>query len=320
MKKAILVGIITFRLNASTVMALIEFKDGQIHDIDYEIRYDAVWVDYQSPGVGTTLNLIGGGGIPAAALRGYQDSYINIDGGSTNGLYAYDRTTVTFSAGSCYSSLTALNDAQVNLSGGFIDGFSAQNDSYIDMSGGTIEQWLKAGDNSEIIITDGEVLVAMEAAGNSQVTISGGTIGGAAETCLLTRGDGSVNILDGTISRNLEVQNNSRITISGGQIAGENDFIVASDYTDVTATLTLIGSDFTVDGQPVGYGELTSILEGDWRDEPWRHVAGILNSGDVIDNDFKIGYQGRIVLTPELATLLLLGLGVPILSGLRRRR
>ncbi len=35
--------------------------------------------------------------------------------------------------------------------------------------------------------------------------------------------------------------------------------------------------------------------------------------GESIDNDFHIGQSGQLVLTPELATLLLFGLGAAIL-------
>ena len=79
----------------------------------------------------------------------------------------------------------------------------------------------------------------------------------------------------------------------------------------------LIGSDFAVDGQPVGYGELTSVYGGGWNNEPWRRLTGKLDNGDTIDNDFRIGYDAKIVLTPEPATLLLLGLGAVMV---RRKR
>ena len=59
----------------------------------------------------------------------------------------------------------------------------------------------------------------------------------------------------------------------------------------------------------MGYGELASIFGGKYQDEPLRHLTGMLNSGDLLDNDFYIGYDAKIVLAPEPATLLLVGLG-----------
>ena len=42
-----------------------QFKDGNTHDIDYMISHD-VWVDYLSPGMGTTVNVVDrtGGEVP----------------------------------------------------------------------------------------------------------------------------------------------------------------------------------------------------------------------------------------------------------------
>jgi len=80
--------------------------------------------------------------------------------------------------------------------------------------------------------------------------------------------------------------------------------------------IQIFGYDFSVDGQPFSYGELTSILGGDPYDEPFRHLTGTLLSGEAIDCDFRIGDDAKIILAiPEPATVLLLGLG-----GLALRR
>lgn len=85
-----------------------------------------------------------------------------------------------------------------------------------------------------------------------------------------------------------------------------------------SAVITVHGSDFAVDGEPVGYGELRSVLGGYPYDDPVRHLTGTLANGELIDNDFYIGNDARIVLVPEPATLVLLGFGGMAL--LRRRR
>jgi len=40
--------------------ALLQFNNGGVHDIDYQIDTD-VWVDYAAPGMQTTVNLLLGG-------------------------------------------------------------------------------------------------------------------------------------------------------------------------------------------------------------------------------------------------------------------
>ena len=77
--------------------------------------------------------------------------------------------------------------------------------------------------------------------------------------------------------------------------------------------MTIYGLDFAVDGQSVGYGELTSIFGGRNSNEPYRHLTGTLFSSESIANDFRIGDNAKIVLVPEPATLFLLGLGAVML-------
>ena len=102
-----------------------------------------------------------------------------------------------------------------------------------------------------------------------------------------------------------------RIALSGGLIGQE---ILAKQ----TAVLTIHGRDFAVDGTPVGYTELSSIFGGEYWDEPDRRLTGTLLNGELLDNYFYIGQDATIVLIPEPATILLLGLGG--IALLRKRR
>ena len=63
---------------------------------------------------------------------------------------------------------------------------------------------------------------------------------------------------------------------------------------DGNGVLTIKGSNFTVDGQSVGSGELTSILGGDYGNETFNRLTGMLENGDVLDNDFRICSQASI--------------------------
>ena len=219
-----------------------QFKDGWTHDITTTIN-DDVWVDYQAPGMETTVNWLGGGAMPFGyELHGYNDSHINMFGGSIGGyLRSYDNSHVNVSGGSIYQ-LWTYDNSQVNVSGGSI----------------------------------GHNLWAYD---NSQVNVSGGSIG-----------------------NRLWTYDNSQVDFSGGLVNGEL-------VTEYSSELTIHGSDFAVDGQLFGFGELASILGGHYGNEPSRRLTGTLSNGDPLDNEFYIGDDAKIVLTPEPTTLLLLGLG-----------
>lgn len=68
----------------SKVRAVVDFRDGQTYNIDYSIE-DDVRVDYEAPGMQTTVNLLDGGAITSITfdhkLYACEDSIINISGG-----------------------------------------------------------------------------------------------------------------------------------------------------------------------------------------------------------------------------------------------
>lgn len=277
--KAIWTIVIVLSLASSPVLAVIEFNDGQIHNIDYQINED-VWVDYQRWWVQTTVNLIDAGRIKYPySLDAYGNSRVNILGGFIE------------------YKLQAYGNSQVGISGGSIRGFMwTDGNSQVEISGGSIS-WLCATNRSKVNISAGSIEDVLLATGGSKVNISGGSIGLKVHATNL----GHVNISGGSI-QDLFADAFSKINVSGSSIGGT----LASNWS---AILIIYGSDFAVDGEPFGYGELTSILGGFYRDEPIRRLSGTLVSGEPIDNDFYVGYDAKIVLVPEPATLLLLGLG-----------
>jgi hypothetical protein len=285
----ILAAVAAFFVSASPIMAVVEFNDGGVWDIDYEI-IDDVWVDFETPGIGTTVNILDGADMPALwTLTGWEDSTLNILDGSLFGLDARNRT-------------------QATVSGGYIRAIDTFDSSQATVSGGS-KRYIDAHDNSQVTVSGGS-MSRFHAYDGSQVTISGGSISSGTFWGTLTTFDSSrVAVSGGSIGSGIHAMADSQVIVSGGSMRRltlmEN------------AVLTIDGSDFAVDGTPVGYVELSSIFGGYHFDEPYRRLTGTLFNGDSLDSDFQIGHNAKILLVPEPATLLLLGLGA---SMLRKRK
>ena len=87
---------------------------------------------------------------------------------------------------------------------------------------------------------------------------------------------------------------------------------------EALAILTIVGSNFAVDGNPVPYGDLVAGSSGT--------LTGTLASGDSLNNEFlhgvnfEIHVNSIIRLVPEPSTALLLASGVAGLAVRGRRR
>jgi len=276
--RTIWLTVVVLFMCACPALGVVEFKDGLTHDIDYAIE-DNVWVDLGAPWMHTTVNWQDGGSIDDPYyLRGYEHSRINVSGGSIFVLSSYDFSQVDISGGSI-NILGSLGSSHVNISGGEIyNNLECYQSSQVDISCGSISHYLNTYDSSQLNISGG-VTVRLACWESSHVNISGGEIG---------------NYLFYTYD-------NSQVNISGGEIG---DLTLLSE-----SKIQIFGSDFAVDGQSVGYGELASIFGGSYYHEPFRYLTGTLSSGEPINCLFLIGNDARIVLVPEPATILLLGLG-----------
>ncbi len=280
-------------LCACPALATIHFKDGQTHNIDYRITNN-VYVDYQTPNKYTKVNWLAGGKIYYPNnLSGYERSMINVLGGIIDQFYSYDSSRVSISGGSI-DSLNSRDSSGVNISGGSIRYFQSSAFSFVKISGGSVDNLISRS-SSSVKISGGSVSW-LGSTGSSQVYISGGSI-----NWLRSYDSSRVDIFDGSINA-IYSYDSSRVNITGGSIGGDLKLQEQSQ-------IQIFGFDFTVNGSPFGYGELTSIFGGYPKYEPPRHLTGTLLSGEPIDKDFYIGNNARIILIPEPATILLLGLG-----------
>ena len=298
-------------------MALTQYKDGGTHNISSTIN-DDMWVDYQSPGKQTVVNLLAGGIISAPYdLRGYNESKITISGGKVNDvLWAYDNSQILVIAGSV-NEVDTYNNSCITFSGGSkncLSGLFANDNSHVILlSGGSVSGEIHAYDSSQVIISGGSIgpNSVLYAQGNSRVELSSGLLGGD----LYAYANSQVSISGGQVSGYLFANGSNQVIISGGSISG-------AMYANSSSQITLLGSNFAIDGIPIGFGEITSILGGYYTNDPFRTITGILANGDLVNNQFKIGNEASINLTsvPEPSSLVALGaLVVPLVLPRRRK-
>lgn len=176
------------------------------------------------------------------------------------------------------------------VSGGVAMELGVYDSSQVSVCGGIVTGSLYAHDSSQLTISSGEIWDSVRTSDESQATISGGQI-----RCDLTASGAS------------------QMTVYGAHIGGALYIGMSSGPTD-SAVLTLVGSDFAINGTPVPYGEY------DANGNEWVHgtlTGTFVNAGYPLDHDFFIYENSRLVLAPEPATMALLLGG---LAMVRRRR
>lgn len=204
-------------------------------------------------------------------------------GGSVGDLHVWDTSQINIYGGTVGNYFYADDDSRVTMSSGMITGhFEAGYNSTIDITGGTIGDFQSEGYSQSAIsnASIGALLVNYR----SIVTIDNVSVGQSVQA----QHDTQLTIYSGVIGDDLLTKDNSQVTIFGGTFGDIFDLIEES-------VVTIHGSGFNY-----GYGEITNST---------GILTGTLANGDLINNRFYVHGNASIVLVPEPAALLLLGLG-----------
>jgi len=174
------------------------------------------------------------------------------------------------------------------------------------VAGGSIlGRWVVVNDNSQFNILDGSggyVEGDVHLNNSALFNMYNGSVFGDVDL----RGSSHFNMHDGSIGSYLIAYYNSSATVSGGSI---DSGIYTNSSLPYEAVVTFYGTDFAIDGTPIGYG----IFDTGGKYEVTGQLTGTLANGDPLDIEFDIWNDSSIVLTPEPATLLLLGFGAVML-------
>jgi hypothetical protein len=181
------------------------------------------------------------------------------------------------------------NDSVLDMLGGTFRSISGWDFSTVNVSGGALTN-LWGYESSTVNISGGTFSDNVDAYGNSTMNISGGNF---TYDRIAATDSGMVNISGGIVSCPILATGSSTVNISGG---------VFSDtlYAAMSTTVYIHGKNFNL---PLG--EITALT---------GTLTGTLDSGDAIQIPFIRDEGTAVILVPEPATLLFLGLGGLIIS------
>jgi len=262
------------------------FNDGQVHNIETYIGQEfidgenIVVQDAPNTGMPTILKILPGG-IIEAFLFVENNSQIQVSGGEILGdLYAYENSQIAISNGGISGNLWGYDNSRTIFSGGEIKGISFFDRSRAMVSGGTMNS-LTAEGNSQITIFNAEIKDSLIASDNSEIIISGG-----------------------------------KIKIGAEIYAGWPETIPSEPEDN--STITLLGTNFAINGMPVDYGQIDAI------EYPTGFLSGTLANGDLVGNQFQIYGSSKIILAvPEprsIILLLIIGIFAPIFVLLEKNK
>ena len=203
--------------------------------------------------------------------------------------------------------------------GGKVGAVEAYNNAAVTLAGGIISEYIYGYDNAVITFNDGLTGMDIAVYDNATVNMAGGFLGGD----LVANNTAVINMTGGSVGQ-LIADNDSTITWSGGSVG-----TAISVYGN--GRIFLDGTNFRINGQVLGYGDnlsnFVTLTEAQGEDSEEDYyigtVTGTLSDESYFSETFYIYNVGEfegsadIIILPEPATLMLLGLGG--MAALKRR-
>jgi len=199
-----------------------------------------------------------------------------------------------------------INDGAYQSNNIFLDFNIANNPgTHCELNSGGKVGGLMAGNNSTIEVLDGEIGYNLQAHDNSNVVIRGGTVGSYTHAL----GNGVLRIYGGIFNGPVCSNDNGIVHVAGGTI---NDYLEAFD-----GTIYLYGSNFKVGDVNLKYGDNLRDYGTVGSNPYWflGIITGTLQDNTPLNADFGIhtDTDGAIIIVPEPASIILLGLGALVL-------
>lgn len=171
MKKMVIVFLFCLQ---SQIYAVTYFRDGQVHNIDYNVGTVAGYINVENNfwGEPTTINLLAGGYMNGS-LQAYDNSIINLSGGDIKwSLSLKDYSIFTFSAGSIGDRVNTERNTNMFMTGGYIAG-DIWHHGTLNMSDGQIAYDLLASNFSTTVLSGGVISGSLFVYTEADVTIIG---------------------------------------------------------------------------------------------------------------------------------------------------
>ena len=258
--------------------------------IDYDNTFSSPKGYFGLHAYNNTLVNISGGSVYYATA--FDNSAIAVSGGQVSFANTYGASTLNLSSGSAYY-VNAHNNSVANMSGGTVYNASAFDNATLNLSGGSVYYGVAAYGNGALNISGGSVGYGIYGYGNSVVSISGGDVNSG-----IYGYDSSTLLFDGNnLSATKTVAGGF---LSGGSIYKQYNYAVTGSLLDGSTLNTAVYSTLTgaSSGQLTFTGALAPELASDlYITDPinlgagdiWNHVVigqsqdGLINTSPIVN-------------------------------------